>query len=283
VGVDFCIPKKTDSIKVTDLRTILFFEPDFNMLNKIVGRRLMHHAEKHSTIAAEQYGSRKHKSSILHAATKQLTFDVVRQTKANVALLVLDAKSCYDRISIPVASLALLHQGLPSSAVEVMFGTLDQMRHYVRTSFGDSEHSYARSLIRFHGIGQGNGAGPMIWVMVSTPILNKMRTDGFGFLVSHPLTKHILNIPVFSFVDDADFIQHIPSLHAPMELPQLALTAWNNNLIATGGAIVGKKSIVALPLFTSGIRIHGISRRFATRQVLSVSVLLREQSNPLLC
>jgi Reverse transcriptase (RNA-dependent DNA polymerase) len=249
-GIDFCIPKKMDSVKVTDLRTILFFEADFNMLNKIVGRRVMFHAERNKTIAAEQYGSRKHRSSIMHAASKQLTFDIVRQTKSDVALLVLDAQSCYNRISIPIASLALLRQGLPQSTVQVMFGTLDHMRHYVRTSFGDSDSFYERCLLRFHGIGQGNGAGPMIWVVVSTPILNKMRGEGYGFPIQHPVSMKILNIPVFAFVDDADFLQHIQNPLRPQEGPQQALTAWNENLIATGGAIVGKKSNAFVILHT---------------------------------
>ena len=53
-GIDFCIPKKVDSIKVTKLRTITFLECDFNQLNKIVARRLMKHAENSATLAIEQ-------------------------------------------------------------------------------------------------------------------------------------------------------------------------------------------------------------------------------------
>jgi hypothetical protein len=30
------------------------------------------------------------------------------------------------------------------------------------------------------GIGQGNGAGPMLWAVVSTPVLKVMRAEGFG-------------------------------------------------------------------------------------------------------
>jgi hypothetical protein len=67
VGIDCEIPKKAGSNRVTKLRTILLFEADCNHLFKVFGRRLMVHAEQAGTIAPEQYGSRKHKSSILHA------------------------------------------------------------------------------------------------------------------------------------------------------------------------------------------------------------------------
>jgi hypothetical protein len=107
------IPKKTNSFRVDKLRTICLVEPDFNFMNKLFGKRMMALAEKNDTIAPEQYGSRKKKSSILHATNKQLVFDIVRQTKLNVSLMVLDAKSCYDRISPPMASISLRRQGAP--------------------------------------------------------------------------------------------------------------------------------------------------------------------------
>jgi hypothetical protein len=83
----------------------MLFEADWKLINKIVGKRTMAQAEKANTIASEQYGSRKQKSAILHATNKQLLFDIVRQKKGNVILLILDAKSCYDRIStLPLIS-----------------------------------------------------------------------------------------------------------------------------------------------------------------------------------
>jgi hypothetical protein len=72
-GIDVMIPKKTDSLKVTKLRTIVLMEPDFNCLNKLIGKRIMGNAEQFNTIAQEQLGSRKCKSSIQQALNKQLT------------------------------------------------------------------------------------------------------------------------------------------------------------------------------------------------------------------
>jgi Reverse transcriptase (RNA-dependent DNA polymerase) len=175
-AINVMIPKKSNCIQVSKLQTIMLFEPDWNLLNKIVALRTMHQAEKAGSIAPEQYGSIKHKSSILHATNKQILFDIVRQQKSNAALMVLDAKACYDRISIPFAALSLQRQGVPQKTVQVMFSTLSQMKHYIRTSYGDSTHFYQESTPKFHGIGQGNGAGPMIWVTVSSPFLTEQTT-----------------------------------------------------------------------------------------------------------
>ncbi len=66
-------------MRASQLRTIVLMEPDFNYINKILGRRLMRNAELHRSVAPEQIGSRKNKSAIIHAINKQLTVDILRQ------------------------------------------------------------------------------------------------------------------------------------------------------------------------------------------------------------
>jgi Reverse transcriptase (RNA-dependent DNA polymerase) len=218
-------------------------EADFNFLNKLIGKRVMAHAEACGTIAQEQYGSRKQKSALLHATNKQLSFDILRQCKKNVALVVLDAKSCYDRISPPIASLALARQGTPQSFIEMMFTTIDRMKHHIRTKFGDSEVFYERDEAKFHGILQGNGAGPTIWTMVSTPILNNLRDAGFGAKIICPITSHTTTIPAFAFVDDTDLIQTIDPTDTRFMAHQHALDLWEEGLRTTGGALVPEKCL----------------------------------------
>jgi Reverse transcriptase (RNA-dependent DNA polymerase) len=241
-GIDVMIPKKADSIRVDKLRTIVLLEADFNFLNKLIGKRVMFHAEKHNNIAKEQYGSRKKKSSILHATNKQITFDILNIKKQDSTLLILDAKSCYDRIAPPIASLCLRRQGAPQEFCNVIFNTIDNMTHITRTSYGDSEISYKRSgNQRFHGILQGNGAGPTIWAMISSPLLESLKDQGFGISIEHPSTRTEERISAFSFVDDTDLIQAIPEGYEAHAISQEALQRWNEDLCTTGGALVGDK------------------------------------------
>jgi Reverse transcriptase (RNA-dependent DNA polymerase) len=177
-GIDVMIPKKVDSLRVDKLRTIVLMEADFNFLNKVIGKRVMEKAEQSGSIAPEQFGSRKQKSSIHHAVNKQLTTDILRQDRKSFCLITLDAKACYDRIAPPIASIALKRQGATSKMIKSMFKTISKMKRHIRTSFGDSDIKYQQTDKRFHGILQGNGAGPTIWVMISSPMLNRLKDEG---------------------------------------------------------------------------------------------------------
>jgi len=77
-----------------------------------------------------------------------------------------------------------------------MFSMLQQAVHQVRTSW----------LIPMYGIGQGNGAGPAIWAVVSTPILDILRSMGFGFSYIIPISDHFIRFVGFAFVDDTDLL-----------------------------------------------------------------------------
>ena len=242
-AIDVMIPKKANSINVTKLRTIMLFEADWNYMNKLVGKRIMENAEKADNIATEQYGSRKRKSAILHATNKQLLFDIIRQKKSNVMLLILDATACYDCISIPIASICLQRQGTPHNIVKIMFETLADMMHYIRTSFGDSSAYYAKRLVRFHGIGQGNGSGPAIWVMVSSPLLQRLRNENYGYLLTSSVSEISHLFSAFTFVDDNDMVQPIMDPHLVTQSSQQALDVWVDSLVTTGGSISAEKSL----------------------------------------
>ena len=72
--------------------------------------------------------------------------------------------------------------GVSKAAVTCMFPTLHEAVHRVRIGYGDSTISYGEKLPGppLHGIGQGNGAGPAIWMVLSSPLLEIQRKKGFG-------------------------------------------------------------------------------------------------------
>ncbi len=240
-ATDVMIPKKSTSIRVDSLRTIMLFECDWNMMNKIISKRTMILAEKTDSIAPEQYGSRHRKSAIQHATNKQILFDLIRQRKDDVVLIILDAKACYDRIVIPFASICLQRQGVPQHTICIMFKTLSRMKHFIRTHFGDSTIFYVEGDTPFHGIGQGNGAGPMIWVTVSTPLLNHLRNNECGYFLKTS-TSGTHQFTAFTFVDDNDIVQGINNEVPVHEQAQRTLDLWEDALRTTGGACAPEKS-----------------------------------------
>ena len=169
----------------------------------------MKSAETFNQCAIEQYGSRKRHKAIDQAVNKCLTFKILRQKRMAGALCANNALSCYDRICHTVASLNMQQQGVPESAVVCMLTTFQNMEHTMRTAYRDSKSTYGGAIwkVPMQGIGQGNGAGPSIWAVVSTPALNMLQKAGYGACFKTAIVKTQIRIVEYSFVDDTDIIQ----------------------------------------------------------------------------
>ena len=132
-----------------------------------------------------------------------------------------------------------------------MFGTLAQAQHYIRTNYGDSDQAYSCIEIPFQGINQGNGAGPGIWLLVSIPIINMLKAEGFGFKVRTVISKEKFSFVCYTFVDDSDVVHSLSEndmTETAEETTALAtemqkvVDTWEGGLRASGGALVPSKS-----------------------------------------
>ena len=124
-----------------------------------------------------------------------------------------------------------------------------QFKHHIRTAFGTSTSTTSNTTsIPYQGICQGNGAGPTIWVAVSTPLLEMMRTAGNQLSFEAPLSKGKDSIVGFAFVDDTDIVQGdltVDLTYAEVhKAAQEGIDRWEGGLKATGGAIRPDKSFV---------------------------------------
>jgi hypothetical protein len=132
--------------------------------------------------------------------------------------------------------------------VKAMFRTISKMERHIRTSFGDSDTTYRQTTQKFHGILQGNGAGPTIWVMMSSPMLDRLKAEGYGIQIELP-DGNILIIPAFAFVDDVDLMQEIKGME-DNGLPQAMVQCWESSLRSTGGALVPDKCRFSVVRYT---------------------------------
>ena len=99
------------------------------------------------------------------------------------------------------------------------------------------------------GIGQGNGCGPAAWLAVSVPIIETMRTAGYGLNLTTALSYTLIIFMCYAFVDDTDIIHTAKEVTTSgtevAEEIQKAIDTWEGGLRATGGALVpSKKSLV---------------------------------------
>jgi hypothetical protein len=136
---------------------------------------------------------------------------------------------------------------VPKQMVDCIFSTLQNAFHQVRTGYGNSDVSYGGPcwLIPMHGIGQGNGAGPAIWAVVSTPLLNILHEQGYGVSLVTPIFGLTLNYSGFAFVDDTDLVQmalYNQSSSDVCNKLQAAVDLWEASLAAISGAIVPEKT-----------------------------------------
>ena len=140
----------------------------------------------------------------------------------------------------------------------MMFGTLAKVKHYIRTTYGDSTTSYSCIELPFQGIYKGNGAGPGIWLLVSIPIINMLKTAGFGFRVCTIISRDKFSFVCYTFVEDSDVVhscldtnvsEDIANLVAKM---QQAVDTWEGGLQASGGALLPTKSYWFLIHFVFG-------------------------------
>ena len=172
--------KKANSFWVDKLRTIVLFEAEFNFINKAVSRKLAYVAEKKKCLAIEQHGSRKSHRSIEHVLNKQLCMDILRQTKQPGVIAPTDLKSCYDHICHNVASLSMQRIGLAPSEIQCMLKPLPYLAHLIRCAFGTSQETYGNEInaTPMQGVYQGNGAGLIVWAVVSSPLLQILKEEG---------------------------------------------------------------------------------------------------------
>ena len=253
-SVDVMIPKQEGVHSVEKLRTIVLFDGPANHAFKWLGKEMMRVSEKFGLLAPEQHGSRHGRRANWVALEQRLTCDLSRQLLQPTAIIFNDAVGCYDRIVHSSAALSMQRSGVPTSATNCMFRCLQSMRHQVRTVFGDSANFYESSdmhderaptfAVPISGVGQGNGAGPQIWAVMSTPIANSLRDANLGFRFTSALSSTDLSYVGFIFVDDATIGCSSPSWTAEEVLikAQQALLLWEDSLRTSGGAVSPEKT-----------------------------------------
>jgi hypothetical protein len=126
--------------------------------------------------------------------------------------------------------------------------TIQNMNHHIRTIYGNLKLSFGGKLwvVPTQSIGQGNGAGPTMWALVSTPVLNLLRAEGCGAFFRAALTGDEVRFVGYAFVDDTDLFASLDQSDATgsdvAAALQKSLDLWEGGIRATGSAIELDKS-----------------------------------------
>ena len=232
---------------VNKLRVIHLIESDFNLLTGILwGRRLMAKGERCGAFGDDQGGSRKDRRAQEILLFKHLVYSVVRLTKTNCASFDNDAKSCYDRIVMLLASLSSQSLGLDPKACELFLRVLEKAKYHVKTQLGVSTDFYQTNANRkIHGPGQGGKSSPSIWTIISCLLMKCMRAKSDGARFFDPYREIVIHKISSGFVDDIthlvnSFLQSLQGDDSLQELARQTTTTaqwWEELLHATGGKL----------------------------------------------
>ena len=146
----------------------------------LVGHWMVRQALNDNLIPSECYGS------ILGCCAIQVSFshcllaDLLHQCHHPLVIACKDFAWCYDQRAHCLASLACQHLGVSPEVISTIFFTIQFMKFYLWTAYGDLAMFYGGGLSQhpFQGICQGNGAGPAIWLALSLFLIHMLHQMG---------------------------------------------------------------------------------------------------------
>ena len=205
----------------------------------------MRTAEQRQSLAKEQYGSRRNKSADVQALNKVQVFDLFRLERRDAVDAAIDLQSCYDLIGHASASLSMRAQGAPEPPVTSMLASLQGMVHRCRNSYGVSESSFGVCVWEIphspppQGAGQGNGAGPQIWAVTSSPVFDILREENHGVHFVSAISEEEIHIVGTAFVDDTNSDEKLEdpkaTLDQTIDSAQASIDSFIGGINATGG------------------------------------------------
>jgi hypothetical protein len=171
----------------------------------------------------------------------QLTTDMSRLHKKNLARFDNDASACYDRIIVGLGMLAARRCGMPQNAIQTHASALSLMQYTVKTIYGVSEKSYHGTVFEpLFGTGQGSGASPAVWLSLVVILLNTLDritpqrttfTSVDGKIVNSRLVDAFVDDTSLGFTDDNLTYQDM------INTLQMISQKWEHLLHLSGGAL----------------------------------------------
>ena len=241
-SMNVSIQKEVDNHRPDKQRTIHLLEANFaEGCRFIFSKRMMNNAKNKGIIPETQY-ARKGGNAIDGALQKVLMLDHFRMTRSPGIGFVNDLMNCYDRVVHSAAALSMRRLGVNTTATTCLLNTLQNMRNYLRTGYGDSDEYYTGDEGKpLQGGGQGNPAAAPMWTAISIVILVVLSKYPAGVQIWSAISMTLISFSVILFVDDTDIFV---SSNSPQEniqsitrRAQTLINHWTGALWASGGCL----------------------------------------------
>ena len=193
-------------------------------------------------INTAQWGSQPHYRASNAALQKQLQYELTYALRKQLVAMELDARACYDRIIATCAMLISMMHGMPAEACQMQKDMLEGASFKIRTSLGESSETFHHSKESpVFGTGQGSGASPPVWVLISSVLLDEMDLCQFRSKFTDPMgTLHHDSVMVVYVDNSGTMINNFPSGKG-IESIRMVAQKWERLLFSSGGALAPGK------------------------------------------
>ena len=242
--VQTMLEKESGSPWIHRLRIIELFDAQANAGFQIfIGRHMMHHAVQNNLLSEESFGSTPGKMAASALIQKMIAVDQLRLERRAGGIFDCDATGCYDRILPPLASVHMQSLGIHESIGTLLARLMFMSKRHVRTKHGVSKKNIATTRKHvLHGIGQGNGGGPAMWISHLSVMFVALSSVCLGFVMK--CVENIKEITTVGtgYVDDVTLGVSVPNTQQQSEknvhshirkMGQL----WEKLLYITGGKL----------------------------------------------
>jgi hypothetical protein len=148
-------------------------------------------------------GSLPGRKAIDPLALKHMILAIARLSATNMASFDNEAKSCFDRIVMLLASLVAQRYGVNSKVCELFLKTLASIKYHVKTKNGMSDSYYTMTEQHtIHGPGQGGRGSLAIWAIISCLLIECMPEGATGIELIDPTLLKVIKLYTSGFVDD---------------------------------------------------------------------------------
>ena len=172
---------------------------------------MIQHAVHKKLLQKESFGSTPGKMAGSAVIQKLISIDQLRIERKAGAIFDCDASGCYDRILPPLASIHLRSLGLNKSIGTFLARLMYFLRRHIRTKHGVSKQNIRTTKHEvLHGIGQGNGGGPAIWLAHLTVMFKAISAVCTGFNTYCIENKSNISTVGTGYVDDVTLGTSVP-------------------------------------------------------------------------
>jgi hypothetical protein len=209
------ISKVEGQARIDKLRIIHIYEADYNGLLKINWpQRAAKHATKNNLLNYSQGGGQKGRQANHTVLQKEMKYMYARLRKHNMATMDNDAKACYDRIIMSLATIVSGYYGLPRNTRKLQANAIRSMQFHIKTALGVSTEYYQdTSETPLHGSGQGSGSASTLWMFISSIIMTIYQDLAKGMQMTDADITDTIQHWIDGYVDDTSLFTSVTETH----------------------------------------------------------------------